>query len=219
MLALVIALSIFSVPASFSGSLHSWGGAQRTPAWPQTGLAERKRAFPRGGTRSSRVGSDWSTSEPGPALNQSQRPRAQTGGGGGRRETQARPCDHGGCGPLGPGGCSMNQSRGLWLAERRAHARPKPAPWQKGAKQCSGQHPPEPGGWGSPSTMQGLEVGRSCSEEEAMRPPPSFSVTQLTWPPCFPTSPAGSSSTPSSTWVPSGCSRCSSQTRPSCRAS
>lgn len=45
-----------------------------------------------------------------------------------------------------------------------------------------------------------------------------FSVTQRTWPPCFPTSPADSSSTPSSTWVPSGSSRCSSQTRPSCRA-
>lgn len=95
----------------------------------------------------------------------------------------------------------------------------KPPRWQKGAKQCSGQHPPEPGGWGSPSTAQGLEVDRSCSEEEAMHPPPSFSVTQLTWPPYFPTSPAASSSTPSSTWVPSGCSRCSSQTRPSCRAS
>lgn len=40
-----------------------------------------------------------------------------------------------------------------------------------------------------------------------------------TWLPCSPTSPAASSSIPSSTWVPSGSSRCSSQTRPSCRAS
>lgn len=40
-----------------------------------------------------------------------------------------------------------------------------------------------------------------------------------TWPHCFLTSLAVSSSTPSSTWVPSGCSKCSSQTRLFCRAS
>lgn len=45
------------------------------------------------------------------------------------------------------------------------------------------------------------------------------SVSQVTWPPYFPTSLAVSSSTLSSTWVPSVYSRCSSQTRHSSRVS
>lgn len=44
-------------------------------------------------------------------------------------------------------------------------------------------------------------------------------ASQVTWLHCCLTSPAGSSSTPSSTWVPSVCSRCSSRTPLSCKAS
>lgn len=47
----------------------------------------------------------------------------------------------------------------------------------------------------------------------------AVSVSQQTWPHCFLTSLAASSSTPSSTWVLSGSSKCSSQTRLFCRAS
>lgn len=44
-------------------------------------------------------------------------------------------------------------------------------------------------------------------------------VSQVTWLHCCLTSLAASSSTPSSTWVLSGCSRCSSRTLRSCKAS
>lgn len=80
---IIITVSIFSVPASFSGSCCVCG-AQKAPALPQTSLVEKEHAFPRGCTRISRVGSDWSNLDnkstpepitvaesPGPPLNHS----------------------------------------------------------------------------------------------------------------------------------------------------
>lgn len=69
---------------------------------------------------------------------------------------------------------------------------------------------------GHPEGNQETNVRTETHKQPHLLP---FSVAQRTWPPCFPTSLAGSSSTPSSTWAPSGSSRCSSQTHPSCRAS
>lgn len=72
-----------------------------------------------------------------------------------------------------------------------------------------------------------LPPWRPGSEEERLsqRNPETYPhnedtfVSQGTWLPCCLTSLAGSSSTPSSTWALSGCSRCSSQTLHSCKAS
>ena len=77
---------------------------------------------------------------------------------------------------------------------------------------------------GLPSHPKGLGVGRRHHPEgnrgtTQAASSPVLLCRQPTWRPCFRTSLAGSSSTPSSTWVPSGSSRCSSRTRPSCRAS
>lgn len=74
---------------------------------------------------------------------------------------------------------------------------------------------PEPGrGAGGWALAGGGEPGLPLHRQR-----PSLAGPQPTWPPCCPTSRAGSSSTPSSTWVLSGCSRCCSQTRAFSRAS
>lgn len=97
--------------------------------------------------------------------------------------------------PCGAGGLSSSVSVSALVQEDGAAQAPHKA-WE----------------WGGAVTQR--------ETEERRQPHPlSFSVAQPTWRPSFPTSPVVSSSTPSSTWVPSGSSRCSSQTRPSCRAS
>lgn len=128
MLALVIALSIFSVPASFSVAciLGGGGGCPESPSLAPDRPSGEEACFSHGGTRSSRVGSDWSTSGPRPSPEPIT--AAESPGWGWGRGAQARLCDRCACGPLGLGGCSVNRSRGLWLADRRTHACPKATP-------------------------------------------------------------------------------------------
>lgn len=109
----------------------------------------------------------------------------------------------------------------VWLG---AHVHPKAIPWWRERSRSmsvstlvqedrAAQPPHKAWEWG------GVPPLPREPEEHKQPQALSFSVAQPTWRPCCLTSPAVSSSTPSSTWVLSGSSRCSSQTRPSCRTS
>lgn len=107
----------------------------------------------------------------------------------------------------------------VWLG---AHAHPKAIPWWRERSRSMSVSTLVPEDRAARPPHKAWEWGGAppTRDPEERRQPPALSfVAQPTWRPCCPTSPAVSLSTPSSTWVPSGSSRCSSQTRPSCRTS